>query len=82
LSAETTRTVALIGHSTAGKTSLAEAMLHAMDAVDRLGSIGFFIFSLTPTIENCKKQWPFSHHGATSASTLTRGASCQSPSKS
>jgi len=33
------RNVALIGHGTAGKTSLAEAMLYAAGAVDRLGKV-------------------------------------------
>jgi elongation factor G len=33
------RNIALIGHSGAGKTSLSEAMLYAMGAVDRLGRV-------------------------------------------
>ncbi|RJP79299.1 MAG: elongation factor G [Candidatus Zixiibacteriota bacterium] len=36
---ETIRNLALIGHSGAGKTSLAEAMLYVMGAVDRLGRV-------------------------------------------
>jgi len=39
LSADNTRNITLIGHSASGKTSLAEAMLHAMGAVDRLGKV-------------------------------------------
>ena len=39
LSADKIRNLALIGHSASGKTSLAEAMLFAMGAVDRLGKI-------------------------------------------
>ncbi len=39
MSSEQIRNIALIGHSGAGKTSLAEAMLYAMGAVDRLGRI-------------------------------------------
>lgn len=35
--AENIRNIALIGHSASGKTSLSEAMLYAMGAVDRLG---------------------------------------------
>jgi len=38
--AEKIRNVALISHSGAGKTSLAEAMLFASGAVNRLGSVG------------------------------------------
>jgi elongation factor G len=39
LSAEKIRNIALIGHSASGKTSLAEAMLMVMSAVDRLGKV-------------------------------------------
>ncbi|MFH1863114.1 MAG: GTP-binding protein, partial [bacterium] len=39
MGSESIRNVALIGHSGAGKTSLAEAMLFIMGAVDRLGRV-------------------------------------------
>ncbi|TKJ38355.1 elongation factor G [candidate division LCP-89 bacterium B3_LCP] len=39
MSANAIHNVALIGHSASGKTSLAEAMLFAMGAVDRMGKI-------------------------------------------
>jgi len=39
LSADKIRNIALIGHSAAGKTSVSEAMLFAMGAIDRLGKV-------------------------------------------
>ncbi len=39
MSADKIRNIALLGHSASGKTSLAEALLFAMKAVDRLGKI-------------------------------------------
>jgi len=39
-SPEAIRTIALVGHGAAGKTTLAEALLHASGTTDRQGSTG------------------------------------------